>query len=490
MLNHKTQPKMALQDPIVSTHSFQHRDDGGAGVLFERARGDTPTLFATLDRLGGVDIARVELTDQLNAGCVTRGFRRAPVLRMGLPLMQRLAVGECEAIIAHEIAHATSLLSVVWRALGGVRLGLLLIEGRGDVWRARVRWVRRPIERAWLALSRRCEFSADREAARLVGAPAMAAALVRLALAEHDGNSGDAARRLSRLMAEPPRAFDTHPNLAERLAALGVAAELPPALGEPGTVLFGDALARVTATLGAGLRSENVPPDRLKPSDCADDDLEVALTAAKQIWQCDGAASAAMGLQTIVARHGVNARVDFLMGRALIAGDDPQGLVVIERAMAADATARSPGAELLSAAAREAGDEAGAEAWQRVSVEALPEFLDACKAERRLASDMTLLDHRLDRRVVSAIAAAATRAGWVARIYAVRRTVREWLLQPGLHIVVVPRDRGLPIGDDDAELLLRREIEAALGTAVFVLTVADDARLLAVLERLPASRLF
>jgi predicted metallopeptidase len=484
---------MVFQSHTATCRRIQGRDDGDAGVLFERAHGEVPELFAALDRLGGAGIARIALTDQLNAGCVTRGFRRAPVLRMGLPLMQRLAVGECEAIIAHEIAHATSMASVGWRALGGVRLGLLWIEGRGGVWRARVRFVRRPVERAWFALSRRCEFSADQAAARLVGTSVMATALVRLALAEQDGESGDAARRLRRLMSEPPGAFDTHPSLAERLAALGVVAELPPALPEPGTVLLGDALARVMAVLGTELkprRAQAQPPAPQESDD--DDDLEVALTVAKQIWQRDGAAHAAPRLERIAQRYGANARTDFLLGRALIACDDRQGLAAIERAMAADATARSPGAELLSVAARDAGDEDRAEAWQCVSVDALPAFLDACKTERQLSPDMILLDHRLDAEAVNGIAAAATRAGRVARMYAVRRTVREWLLQPGLHVVVVPREHAFPDDEDDLERLLRSEIEAALGSAVFVMTVAEDAdtELLAALEGLPTARLF
>lgn len=507
---HKTQLMMEFQEQRVSVPGFRrdvHPDGvvGCARVVLVRARGDVPALFATLDRLGGAAITRVELTDQWNAGCVTRGLLRASMLRLGLPLMQHLPVADCEAIMAHELAHASSMASKGWRALGGVLQGLRWIEGSGDAkrrrsfggaWRASVRRVRRPIECAWFALSRSCEFSADAEAARLVGAPVMAAALVRMALVDHDDASRDAGRCLEDLMAEPPRTFDTHPGLAARLAALGVTAELPPIREdgrEPGTVLLGDALARVAPMLGVVPKLQSASRHDLSLSKCVEDDLETALTAAKQIWQRDGAASAAARLQQIVTRHGADARADFLLGRAFIACNDPLGVLYIERAMAADATARSPGAELLSVAAREAGDAAKADAWQQASVDALAAFLAACRTERSLAVDMTLLAHRLDLEAINGIAAAANHAGWIARSYAVRRPVREWLLQPGLHIVVVSRDQVSmrnDDNDDDAAILLRRAIETAIGNALFVLTVAGaaDAPLLAALERMPAAR--
>ena len=503
---------------MVSIHNF-HTAGAAASLngvdptVLERQTGEAAALFAAIDRLGGGHIARVLLSDQWNAGCVIARRGLARDLRIGLPLFECLSVRELEAILAHELAHARSLQSRVWRALARLLHALRAVERRADgradseretrigrIWRQGARAVRVAVERRWLMLSRRCEFSADAAAAQGVGRQVLAAALIRVALAEQafvQRQGGDAARpeldpvaQLARLLAQSPRAFDTHPTLAERLAALRVESRVPEVLGEAAAVLLGGSLRPALAHV-ASLRPNRTaagsaaaePCDIARrdglslPDDIHTDDIEAALTAAKAIWQRRGAAPAVEHLQRVTALHPTSARAQFLLGRALIESGCEHGLIAIERAFALDATAVTAGAELLSFAAREADDHARADRYAQISADGLDEFLAACQSERQLSPGVPLLHHRLDDACIARISAACAEAAWIKAFHAVRRPVREWLCQPGLHIIIVPRAEA-PTGA--ATQALRDRLEAALGNALFVLTIvsADDTWLL------------
>ena len=348
-------------------HRFQYADFDAQDCQPDLARlqrrcGDAPDLFAFIDRLGGERITTIALTDQLNAGCATAAGQMVRELRLGWPLLDRLCVAELEAILAHELAHATSLGSRVWRGLAwlvAVLKGLEAAVDRGhrtriDACHNAVRAFRVAVERRWFRLSRQCEFNADAVAARRVSPEVLATALIRIALLDvvMVRQSNDPSERamtgaadLVRVLNDPRRVFDTHPTLAERLRALGVSAALPPVVTQSAATLLGPALEGATrAFTEAREISSRRQGLELPPAISSETrDLESSLTAAKALWQRDGAAKAAERLRQIAAEHPESARAQFLLGRALLDGGDDQGVAAIERAIALDATAENSG---------------------------------------------------------------------------------------------------------------------------------------------------
>src|SRR5262245_22353070 len=170
-----------------------YRDAGGTNI----ARPDAPELHAVLDDLktrldvgGRLD---VRLEDEFNAGAREArglfglvGTRR--VLTLGLPLLALLGRDEARAIIAHEFGHFS-------RRHG--RLGHWLYWAHYD-WLSHADQIDRDssaLDRAGAVLagifapafsrramvwSRRCEYEADADAARAVGAAPVVGALARL----------------------------------------------------------------------------------------------------------------------------------------------------------------------------------------------------------------------------------------------------------------------------------------------------------------------
>lgn len=238
--------------------------------------GEAPLLQAEIERLrqgaGAPKLSGILIDDELNAAAVSVPrllglFGQRHYLVLGLPLMQALDREQLAAVVAHEFGH-----------FGGG-------HGRfsGWIYRVRASWYRllealsaqRSLANAlfvrffdWYApyfdaysfvLNRANEYQADATAARLVGAEVTAAALLQTDLASERlaQDFWPGLRRINALQAQPPARLyrkmsaslrqrravdaerlaqalgrkadpgDTHPALAERLAALGVAPRLP-----------------------------------------------------------------------------------------------------------------------------------------------------------------------------------------------------------------------------------------------------------------------
>jgi len=234
--------------------------------------GQAPRLQAEIERIRqAIGAARLEgifIDAELNAGAVyvprmagLAGGR--PYLVLGLPLMQLLDADELAAVIAHEFGHFHGgdgrfsawiyRVRVGWQRVArsqavqgfASQLPLLLF----------LRWYVPRLEARSQVVARQQEFAADAMAARIAGAQAAAGSLLRLGLAhewlEHGfwpdvARSGNgqacppilvyrrlgevlAAHRIrprrvpARLLLRQPGVRDTHPTLARRLRALGVA---------------------------------------------------------------------------------------------------------------------------------------------------------------------------------------------------------------------------------------------------------------------------
>ncbi len=246
-----------------------------------------PRLFRLIhevaSRTGQAMPAEVYLLNEVNAWVSQRGgvmgFGSRRVMGIGLPLLQALSQAELKAVIAHEFGHYAG---------GDVKLGPWIYKTRGAIGRSIANlnegWLAKPFQ--WYgtmflklthAVSREQEFSADRVAASVAGAPAAASALRRVtALAPaftmylrgevtpvmQAGFLPPISSGFARFLESPQIAavaaaalhaeedegttdpFDTHPSLKERLAALNAPAPAAPESADPAVTLISDADAQ------------------------------------------------------------------------------------------------------------------------------------------------------------------------------------------------------------------------------------------------------
>ncbi|GIF09243.1 M48 family metallopeptidase [Actinoplanes siamensis] len=274
-----------------------------AGVAITRA--DAPRLWALVDgAASAAGVAPPEGLTVVTDATVALGERTRALgllggrrdLYLGLPLLQAWDAARLRAVVAHELAHGSAGLGrwapVAYR--GRVAVGRLAPRwGRGRnpagaVFRAYARVYRRWDE----PFSRAQELAADRIAASHAGLPAAAAALrdlpvlagmQRLFHAEYVGPGWQAghvpddvfggflrvlaarAEDVAILRArgpEPAGAWDTHPPLAQRLAALQPAAPAEPASsGEAEAGPSGEAETDSSGEVGAEEAAGELVPD-------------------------------------------------------------------------------------------------------------------------------------------------------------------------------------------------------------------------------------
>jgi Zn-dependent protease with chaperone function len=188
----------------------------------------------------------VYATLDVNAGVLEAGRRRR-VLLIGLPLVRTLSERGLRGVIAHELGHCA----------------------RGDTWL--VPWIQRFREasgsrsrrllRMTSAISRRRELAADAHAARRAGRNAYGEALRRV----HAYAAAVDAYWYRELATGP---FDSHPSLAERLAALERCPEGEPDDSGSAAALVRDPAALETALLArlvvAGARTSPPAAERTK----------------------------------------------------------------------------------------------------------------------------------------------------------------------------------------------------------------------------------
>jgi heat shock protein HtpX len=242
---------------------------------------DQPELFAMIHDVATATSqpmpADVYLTNDVNAfvtqrdGIMGVGGRR--VMGLGLPLMQSLSVDEFKGVLAHEFGHYHA---------GDVALGPWIYKTHGAMARTIVQLSESVLRfifigfatlflRVTHAVSRRQEFIADELAARVVGPQAMASGLRKVGVAafayQHywysellpvirAGFRPPLAAGFDRYAASPrvssvsgliatqqetaatTSAYDTHPSLKDRVAALQRLPPRPPGDGRPATALL------------------------------------------------------------------------------------------------------------------------------------------------------------------------------------------------------------------------------------------------------------
>lgn len=417
-------------------------------------------------------------------------------LVIGLPLMQALSRKEFEAVLAHEMGHVSrehgrfkhwiyrirttwSRLAEVVRSNGGPATAWLF--GRFFSWYA-------PFFGAYsFVLARQDEYEADSAALRLAGQDAVATALVRLEVfgrfhaERHWGdisqellrggrmplphaafvrslaerlNRSEAERWLSQELQRPTDYADTHPCLTDRLRAIGVYS--PPVVPGPpaesaAEALLGAAAEALARELDAQWRAEVEPrlAELLAQREAAKSRLQQlegeAAAGVESLWEriellerLDRGPEAVKVAEALLAGHPDHVPALFFVGRTRLAADDPDGIVLLERAAALHPAAAPAVQELIFEYHWRHGRREEAEA-ARASLARAGDRLEAAERERAsLFERPVLVPHGLAPDQVERISAALTKIPGLRAAFMARRVVIEMPEVPCYLVGLVP----------------------------------------------------
>lgn len=511
----------------------------------ELAQKDAPRLFAEVEAIRkGVQAPRahhVLLTDDFNAAVsqVPRlgmfGWHRN-YLVLGVPLMHALPADEFRAVLAHEFGHLSRAhgRSGAWsyriRATWGRILEQLRREGHGAtfVFERFFAWYAPRFAAYSFVLARTQEFEADARAAALVGPGVMASALARIAVRSRQmaesfwptlwkraaaepepptdafttlGRSlrepvpaGEAELLLAQALSAPTRSGDTHPELGERIAALGVApspALIAPADGVPSAAeaylghTAEDAwrrmdrawLEEVRAGWTAQHQNAQQAASRLAELEERRESLtsDEAKERAFAVVNLHGAEAALPLFRELAEAEPGDAQIRFMLGQLLLDCDDEEGLRQLETAMAADVGLVHAGCVASHAFLHRAGRVEEAEAyWRRMQENA--DRMSAAQQERSagaLSPRNVFLPHGLGDEAVRAIEEALRRHRDIASAFLVRKEVKILPEHPLYVLAVVPdwTWKRAEHGNHSAKLVQRLLQEVPLPGDAVVLTL-------------------
>ena len=356
-------------------------------------REETPRLYALIDevaaRMGGVTVHSVSVSSDFNA-CIVQTPRWGIFgnyqnhLEIGLPLAMALNVTELKAVIAHEMGHLSEAHGkfgawiyrqrVTWHALESKfndPTGIFdHILGAFYGWYA-------PYFYAYsFVLARNHEYVADRAAANVTSPAAIGAALTKLELAGRFLSEIFWTRLYEQVEKQPeppylphsimPRAFkaaesqwarpdwlqqslkryaaddDTHPSLAERLAALDLQPAMPVHDAEhTALVLFHPATPMLVKFFDDEWQQDTAPKWRKRHTEITEAKAKLSLLADarnddlndQEIWEkvlllleIDRDVEAMQVLEDMFTRNGEFPKAHLLMGRMLLDRLDDRGL--------------------------------------------------------------------------------------------------------------------------------------------------------------------
>ncbi|HST45076.1 MAG TPA: M48 family metallopeptidase [Luteimonas sp.] len=514
--------------------------------------GEAPELVAEVERLrretGAPRLEAILIDSDLNAAAasvprVSGLFGHRHYLVLGLPLMQLLGREEMLSVIAHEFGHFGGghgrfgswiyRVRVSWyRVLGALEASgssLTRLFTRFFNWYA-------PYFNAYsFALARANEYQADAIAARVVGAPVAARALVRVHLGSQRLDrdfwpriraanqaepappdrlyrdmavqlrmpTADDGTRLSEGLAAVAGLDDTHPTLAQRLAALGADAHV----GDVATV-DAPAISAAEALLGplAGELEARFSDDWRQAVGPAWEDnhqehvsglARLDVLASLDVRDPDQACEYARLMETLhpdmdamplyataVEAASADAFCNFRLGALLLERGDGAGIRHLRVAMDQDPDAIEPAAMLLVRHYDATGDVAGRRAVEQ-DVDALHRSRrKALQARSRVTSSDRYLPHALDAGQAEALCRQLHVLGTVKKAWLVRKAVGEGAGDLA-HFVMLVTWRGWALSQDAR---LQRVVDAIELPGSFVVITAPNQRWIAWRLRRAAGR--
>jgi Zn-dependent protease with chaperone function len=402
--------------------------------------GDAPRLFELIERIrrdvNGPGLDAVYITDELNASMTQPArywlFGVRNIMSIGLPMTMALTERELASVIAHELGHS----------VGG--------HGRwaSFVYRVRIRWMQ-VAERlpqgiiagllrrffSWygpwfnaysFVLARKQEYEADQMAAHVATSAVAGSALIRIELqtdrfGDHWGRVWSESRLADRPSAMPyatvesafrtakdadevllERALagttgldDTHPSLADRLAALPAPAALPDPLERTAAeTLLGPFAEELAARLDDQWWSSNGEWWRTLHSQAKDEVEEYAkLRASIDAGEAtlrdrqrfidlaaiiDGEDAAIAARRDALAALPWAHTVRYFLGVSLLAAGEREGVEHIEAAIVQAPSLAMPGYRAIAGFLNGASD---------VEAERYQKLLEACEANEPLANE-------------------------------------------------------------------------------------------------------
>jgi Zn-dependent protease with chaperone function len=375
-----------------------------------------PGLFQMLGdlrkRLRTPRIHHVLLTPDFNAGVMQvprlglLGWHRN-YLFIGLPLMKSLTVEQFQAVLAHELGHLSGgharagnwiyRLRLIWQRLEAA-FSQTSHWGAAPI-RAFFKWYIPRFSATSFPLARAHEYEADAAALSLTSARSAAQALTAVSIVgsylseKYWPKIHSAARELPQPAFAPYSEFmataiqdvpahelqiwqetalagrtsydDTHPSLADRLKAMGVAAEFaPPLAGDSAERLLGAERARLESAFDAQWRErvaeswkqvhENTRTHRLRLSELRSQAAQTGLDERKALELADleedvgeGSVASLRMRRALVAKYPESASARFCLARQLLRAVDVDGVVLMEVLIEKEPNAFLAGAQLL-----------------------------------------------------------------------------------------------------------------------------------------------
>jgi Zn-dependent protease with chaperone function len=481
--------------------------------------GEAPALEAEVERLraatGAPKLDGIIIDPEMNAGASTLpramgllGNRH--YLALGLPLMQSLDRDQLAAVVAHEFGHFGGGHSRFAGWIYHVRISWLRVLHELSASQAMLtgiflrffRWYAPYFNAYSFVLARSNEYEADAASARVVGPAVAAQALIRTDLCAHrlhkdfwPGLHGriadtpeppallfremaerlgasqlDADARLHEAMARKPDYDDTHPTLAQRLAALNaVAAPVGAPRQTAAEALLGSLLPelehRFSAEWRDGIaaaweeehRKLGIERERL---DLLDRDgahsAEERIEYARLVERLRPEQAALPLYRAAFEAIPENAFVRFRLGALLLEGGEAEGAVHLRRAMELDPDATEPACQLLYAHYREKSDTEGC-TWVERTMDALyGRHAQAARARGELRGNDELLPHGLDEHALDALQTTLRASEKVKRAWLVRKHIDDPDASAPSHFVLLVELRGFVL---DEGVSLNRVIE-------------------------------
>lgn len=472
---------------------------------------EAPALRAEVERLriatGAPRLDGIIIDADLNAAAASvpramglLGHRH--YLLLGLPLMQLLDREQFASVVAHEFGHFGGGHGRFAGWIYHVRLSWYRLL---EALQAQRSWANKPFVAFfdWYApyfnaytfvLARAQEYQADATAARVVGNRAAGQALVQVNLGaarlERDfwpgvqratqaqptppallyrdmgaslqqAPAATDAERLAQALARAPDFDDTHPTLAQRLAALGVdagAEETP--RGGASTSLLGELLpalerrfsedwrARVQAGWEQNFEQHARDRERLAQLDAVVVRGPAETVEHARLTEALHPDVDAVALYRQALGHAPDDPfVHFRLGAMLLQRHDASGVGHLQRAMALDADSTEPALQCLGNFYRETGDAAGCDAiadeWKRLQ----QGQLRVHHARNELTGRDEFLPHGLDDAALASVRTALERIGGVGSAWLARKRLPG--ADGGLpHHVMLVKWRGMVFSED------------------------------------------
>ncbi len=510
---------------------------------YEVYREDAPRLFLLIDKLttalGTPPFHHVFIVNDLNAAVAQRprlgifGWYQNYLL-LGLPLMLAMTPAQFRAVLAHEFGHLGHSHGRFSGWIYRTRMvwSRLLEELRAhDHWRSVLftkflDWYAPFFNAYSFVLARAQEYAADHQAARLVGPHAMKDALAALQVIARlmdelywpalnrrtVTNPTPPASHLDELITvlqrETPQELiqkwmheamqqtttyaDTHPALADRLAALDQLPEKPnapeppadfPHLRDPHEATAANYYldAHATATRQALDRSwaesvaeewqrkhEEMAAARARCQALSDKSATVGLSI-DELWEyaCQMEAlesdrAALPLLQQLLAREPAHAAANLAMGRLLLAQNDQAGLQYLENALAADREAVIPACALASRFLERRGNHKESMRYRVKAQRRRQQLLEAESERRAIKPGDPFEPHGLSADVVEGLAGQLALRPDVQAAYLVRKKVQTPTAVSCYALIVIPQRAWYELDTESSNQALQEKLTATL----------------------------